>query len=567
MKVIGIHDGHNATASLLVDGKIKWVIQEERIKHEKNFDGFPSGSIKKILELEGVEPSEIDAVVLNGKHQPKPMSRLERIDAYKNLSGKKSGIKSTLKKVNKIADLYASLNNSHRLRHCENLGFEKNKISFVNHHKAHAATVYYANNNFDDDILVLTNDGSGDRVCATISIGRKGELDKIQEVHEDHSIALMYAMFTFLTGMVPLEHEYKIMGMAPYADMKGARKVADEFHSMFKVSDDGLTWEFIKGESIFQSKDFFENFMYLKRFDHLMAGLQVFVEEFLAAWVKAAIKHTGISKIALSGGIFMNVKANQTIMNLPEVEEVFIFPSCGDESNAIGVAYDYYARNGNFTKIEKLTDVYFGIELTNQEVKSAFDNYSFDSNYTVKYIEDIEDRCAEILAQGNVIARFKGREEFGARSLGNRAILGNPSSPEVIKTINELIKNRDFWMPFASSILDEDIDRYVHLNDKYESFYMIMTYDTKEEAKEIIGGIHPYDKTVRPQLVTKEQNESYWRLINNFKRLTGIGAVLNTSLNLHGLPLVYSPEDAFEVLEKSKLKYLAIENYLITKVD
>jgi len=136
----------------------------------------------------------------------------------------------------------------------------------------------------------------------------------------------------------------------------------------------------------------------------------------------------------------------------------------------------------------------------------------------------------------------------------------------VIKTINELIKNRDFWMPFASSILDTDIERYVQINDKNNPYYMIMTYDTKEAAcKELPGGIHPYDKTVRPQLVTKEHNESYWQLINEFKKLTGIGGLLNTSLNLHGLPLVHTPEHAFEVIDESKLEFLAIGDYWITK--
>ena len=567
MKILGIHDGHNSTASLMTDGKVKWVIQEERLRHEKNYDGFPSRAIEKILVKERLMPSEIDAIIFNGNHQPKAMSRLERVEAYKRLDRTTSRLKAKLKYLKVVDDLHRGVSNQVRIANATQMGFDRSKINFVDHHAAHASAAYYGYGNYDDDVLILTNDGAGDRLCASISIGSKGKIERISEVHENHSIGLIYAMFTFLTGMVPLEHEYKIMGMAPYADMKGARKIADDFHSMFNVSGNGLTWEFTKGKSIYQSMAFFKDFMCLKRFDHLMGGLQIFVEEFLTSWVKSAISETNIRKVALSGGTFMNVKANKAIMELAEIEELFIYPSCGDESNAIGVMYKHFAEISDYRKIEKLEDIYFGVEWSNEDILKSFNSCAFEGKYTIDKLSNIEHTTAKILAQGNVVARFKGREEFGARSLGNRAILGNPSSSDVIKTINELIKNRDFWMPFASSILDTDIEKYVNINAKNVPYYMIMTYDTKEEAEDIVGGIHPYDRTVRPQLVTASHNKSYWNVLNEFKELTGIGGILNTSLNLHGLPLVHSPEDAFEVLEKSKLKYLAIEDYLITKVE
>jgi len=566
MRILGIHDGHNATACLFEDGKIKWVIQEERLRHEKNYDGFPLLAVENILQVESIAFNDIDAVVLNGGHQPKSMSRLERVEAFKALSSSKNKFKSNLKKIKFVDAFYKDMNNDVRINNLVELGCSKDKVHFVNHHEAHASSAYYGLGDYKNEVLVLTNDGAGDRVCATVSIGKSGKLELINKIHENNSIGLLYAMFTFLTGMVPLEHEYKIMGMAPYADVKGARIVADEFHQMFKVSDDGLTWEFTAGTSIYESLDYFKDFMYLKRFDHLMAGLQVFIEEFLVSWVKSAIRSTGIKKVALSGGTFMNVKANKLIMEIDEVEEVFVYPSCGDESNAIGVAYNYFAKHDDYKKIDKLKGVNFGLEWSNEQIKVAYDNYEFKNNYVIEYVENIEAVVAKTLSEGHVVARFNGREEFGARSLGNRAILGNPSTSDVIKTINELIKNRDFWMPFASSILDTDIERYVKMNNKNNPYYMIMTYDTKEVAsKELSGGIHPYDKTVRPQLVTKEHNESYWKLLNEFKKLTGIGGLLNTSLNLHGLPLVHTPEHAFEVIDRSRLEFLAIGNYWIRK--
>lgn len=572
MKILGIHDGHNASACLMENGKLKYLVQEERVCAEKNKSGFPHKSIELILKKSGLTIKDIDKIGMNGTYMPPPADRKETLEYYQSLLKGNSLVntsilKNKLKNISFIAGPFEKKNRERRLKTLADIGADASKVEFIDHHTLHAAAAYYANGNYTDDILVLTNDGAGDRLCATVNIFSRGKMQRLASVHENHSIGIMYAVFTFLTGMVPLEHEYKIMGMAPYAHKSGAKKVSDEFWSMFKFSEDGLTWEFTKGYSVFGSMDYFKDFMFLKRFDYLMAGLQYFTEEFLVHWVKSCIKKTGIKKIAISGGTFMNVKADKLIMELPEVEKIFVFPSCGDESNPVGACYHLEAEKNGTANLQKLEDVYLGISFTNEEVKRSFDNYSFREKYKITYYENIEPEVAKILAANHVVARFKGREEFGARSLGNRAIIANPSTPEIIKEINEMIKNRDFWMPFASSVLDTDFDKYVVSEGKNDPYYMIMTFDTKKAADEIKGGIHPYDRTVRPQLVTQKHNQGYWNLINEFKKLTGIGGILNTSLNLHGLPLVHSPEDAFHVLENSNLKHLAIENYIIEKIS
>ncbi len=567
MRILGIHDGHNASVAMLEDGKLKWLIQEERLRREKNFDGFPEMALKKVMTLENLTAKDIDYVAMNGFYMPSPMNRTQLLSAFRNYGGISSRIKSFLKSIPSIDSMKASKNRAMRLEKLRHFGFVESKIRFVDHHTCHASSAYFGNGNFNEPILVLTNDGAGDRICASVSIGQSGSLKRIAAVDENNSIGLLYAMFTFLTGMVPLEHEFKLMGMAPYADSKGVRKVADELHKMFQFDEDGLVWKFTKGYSIYTSLNYFREFIYLKRFDHLMGGLQLFVEEFLARWVMNAVKKTGIRKIALSGGTFMNVKANQKLMELDVVDQIFVFPSCGDESNAFGAACNVYSEVGNYSSFCKLDTVYWGVEWSDELIKSEYQSYKFQNRYSFEYFDDIEMKVASVLADGDVVARFKGREEFGARSLGNRAIIANPSKPEVIKEINELIKCRDFWMPFASSVLAESMDEYVRWDSKKNfPYYMIMTYDTKPLAHtQIAGGIHPYDKTVRPQCVTREHNFDYWRLINRFKELTGIGGILNTSLNLHGLPLVYEPKDAFEVIEKSGLKHLAIGNYFLSK--
>ncbi|TAF66236.1 MAG: hypothetical protein EAZ55_06315 [Cytophagales bacterium] len=571
MNILAIHDGHNASACLMQNGKVIYLIQEERVVKEKNYDGFPHKAVALILEKTNLTIDDVDLVGLNGNYMPNPMNRMGIIDYYKALAKGGTGwniIKNRLKSIPFIAKPFETQNKKKRTQRLIQMGFKESKIRFVEHHTCHASAAYFGNANFKDEILVLTNDGAGDRLCATVSIAKEGKIKRIATTHENHSIGLLYASFTFLTGMVPLEHEYKLMGMAPYADKKGAQKIAQALWEMFELDEQTLSWKFKAGYSIYSAVKHLKEFMYLKRFDHLMGGLQLFTEEFLVRWIKAAIKKTGIRKIALAGGTFMNVKANKLIMELPEVETIYVMPSAGDESNPIGIAYYLEEENNGLKNLQPFTNIYWGVSFEDDTIKKAFEQYTFKSQYKITPYENIEQKAAEILAQGSVVARFKGNEEFGARSLGNRAILANPSKPDVIKEINEMIKNRDFWMPFASSVLDTDMDKYVVWDkNKNLPYYMIMTYDTQPIAHtEMAGGIHPYDKTVRPQMVSQDYNQEYWNLINHFKTITGIGGILNTSLNLHGLPLVHSPEDAFHVMDNSSLKYLAIGNFLVEKV-
>lgn len=572
MKVLGIHDGHNASACVMDDGEVISVLQEERITREKNKSGFPVLSIRHILDCSNVKASDLAVIGMHGNYMPPPLGRDGLLAYYKKLlnSGPWSAplLRNRLKSIPTFARPYERRNRTNRLRQVAEAGLPVERVRFVDHHTCHAASAYYGWGEYSEPVLVLTNDGAGDRLCATVSIGRGGKVERIAAVHEDHSIGNLYAAFTFLTGFVPLEHEYKLMGMAPYADHKGCRKVADELWRMFEFSPDGLTWRYTGGRSVFAATRHLAEFMMLRRFDHIMGGLQLFTEEFLTTWVSNCIRKTGISRVAMAGGTFMNVKANARIMGLEDVTRIFVFPSCGDEANAIGLCYHLTAETAGPDMCRPLGSIYLGPEWSDDEIERAFRSYAFSRPYTIRREADVEAAAADILAQGHVLGRFKGREEFGARSLGNRAILADPSKPDVIKEINEMIKNRDFWMPFASSILDDTMDRYVvWSSEKNQPHYMIMTYDTKPDAAtEIAGGIHPYDKTVRPQMITKAHNHDYWHLVDEFRRRRGIGGVLNTSLNLHGLPLVHSPDDAYFLMEHSSLRHLAIGNFIVERI-
>ncbi len=266
----------------------------------------------------------------------------------------------------------------------------------------------------------------------------------------------------------------------------------------------------------------------------------------------------------------MNVKANQKIYEMPNVKKLFVMPSCGDESIAIGgcfYGYKYYCEKNNLSfKPIPIRDLYLGPVYTDEYIEKVIKKERLDKKCEIKKVVAIEKEVANLLAKGEIIARFVGRSEWGARALGNRSIIANPSNKESIRVLNQLIKDRDFWMPFTPSILDSDENKYIINSKHMESPYMVITFNSTEKAKrDLTAAIHPYDFTIRPQIVYESWNPSYYKLINEFKKITGIGAVLNTSFNLHGEPNVLSPENAIRTFKNSGLQYMAIGEYLIKK--
>jgi carbamoyltransferase len=244
---------------------------------------------------------------------------------------------------------------------------------------------------------------------------------------------------------------------------------------------------------------------------------------------------------------------------------MFIYPSCGDETNAMGSAYYVYAQHADHRSMWPLADFYMGAEYSDRQISESVKDYKFKDHVSIQQIDDIDHVVAELLAKGEIVARFKGREEFGARAMGNRSILADPSRPELVKTINDAIKSRDFWMPFAPSLLDRRESDYLINHKKIPAPYMIMGFDSTNRVDEFRAACHPYDLTVRPQVVYRDWNPSYYALLEAFEGLTGRGILLNTSFNLHGYPIVSQPRDALNVLNESGLDWLVIGNFLLHK--
>lgn len=557
-------------------------MQEERLTRHKNQGGFPTNAFKEVLAVSNLTIGDIDQVAFSGYGKSKVETREDVLANYlRKIEPPKAGFAKKIAKPFRDSP-FAKSKKRKRLKRKQKKrmaplirdGVEEKKITFIEHHVCHASAAYYGQGNMTDEILVLTCDAAGDGICASVSIGKNGKLERLASVPLSNSVPIFYSLLTFLTGFVPLEHEYKLMGLAPYSfSSERSHQICDYLRSHFRFTQQNpLGWQRADGiVDTFKIGPQLKKYIEYKRFDNIAAGLQLFIEDFFVEWVQRVIRETGVGKLALSGGLFMNVKLNKLIMEIDEVESLFVFPSCGDETNSIGAAWAVYVDylNGNklSVSIPALGPFYFGAEFTRQDIEDAVAKFSFQKKVRIVPHKNIEKRCAELLAQGNVVARCKGRMEFGARALGNRSILASPDNWNTVKVINEMIKMRDFWMPFAPSVLSECASEYLHNPKEIKAPYMIMAFETREEKLDsIIASVHPYDHSCRPQIVDKEWNPDYYRLIRYYKDLTGEGVILNTSFNLHGYPIVYKPHEALEVFDNSGLQYLALGDIMVEEI-
>jgi len=576
MITLGVHDGHTATACLLEDGKVIACISEERLNRIKEWTGFPKEAVSKCLEITGKSPDEIDGVgvcslmpQIGTESFYKPLWH-KRAFGYlaKILPGRVLQSSQNIKIIQRLSETLFQGRREQIIEDLSQVGIKNKPVDFFEHHLLHAATAYYTNWYPRKENLIITLDGSGDAVCATVNIAREGEIRRIAEVFNYNSICDFYTRVTHYLGMKPMSHEYKVMGMAPYASEKEKTKILENFRKYFRVSEDdpmlfintsGLwKWQFMRE---FQKK------LTEKRFDWIAGAVQDLFEEVILNWVKNSVQATGIGNLALSGGGFMNVKLNYLISELPEVDSLFVFPSCGDESNPIGASILSALKLGfSWDDIEPLKMLYWGPSYTNEEVKRAIDNKLSNAGFNIQLEENINVAIAKKMAEKKIVGRFTGRMEWGARALGNRSILADARNPDVIHQLNKAIKMRDFWMPFAPAVLREYRDTYLMLRKDYRNPFMTIAPDTKPKAKEdIAAGLHPFDKSARAQVLDPDNHPDFYETVSQFEKITGVGGVLNTSYNLHGDPIVCSPEDAIDTFLNSGLDVLALEDYLIEK--
>lgn len=580
--VLGLNLYHGATTCLIRDGEVIGCVSEERFTRKKNQLGIPAKGIEFLLQKNNINPDDINAVALGGKW-PTALMIAEHKERKISLSAAIINlVGAILSRVGFLTTLYEwSHRNLYqrfffptlRRRLYQELMAKTGLRRFIpmDHHDCHIASVLYGftPNDNEGKHLILTHDAAGDGTCSSITVVDNGKLKTVgRRTPNAFSPAWMYSIITDFMGMKIIEHEYKVMGLAPYADKAGVERVYKIIRPLFDVKEDLSLSSKIHCHTYYR---WLRAHLEKQRFDWIAGASQKVIENLLIEWVRKAIKKTGVRNIAVSGGVFLNVKANMLLMEMEEVENLVICPTAGDESTAIGAAYLAYKKvcqemNVDF-KPKSIRHLYLGPSYTQPQIKEVIDKYPFKHSVNVEIYEDIDARVIDLLVSGAIAARFSGAAEWGARALGNRSILANPSDPRVIRILNEQIKCRDFWMPFAASVLKEKENDYLINPKDLNAPYMALAFRTTELAKQHLpAALHPYDFTMRPQVVEKEANPSYHRLISLFMERTGIGGVLNTSFNIHGEPMVNSPVDALYTLDNSGLKYLAIGNYLLTKV-
>ncbi len=575
MNILGLSGAvsHDASAALLIDGKLVAAAEEERFirdKHAKN--KLPLEATRWCLQAANLTPDDIDIVSFPyakiGLFSPARWHFASRywyapdraLDAL--LNGNRH-YRRNCKKVNNFL---------------EELGFDLQKTKFVpvEHHLTHASSAYHLSG-FKGRCAILGVDGKGEYASTFLGYAdENGDIHKIKEFFDPDSLGGLYGAMTQYLGFEMLDGEFKVMGMAPYGDPKryDLSPLLKFDGRGFKVNTRLVNTVGLRRHKQNNTAYYFSNQLVNwlgpmrigdeidEPYVHYAASIQSLLEESVVQLVNYylgdIIRETG--RLCFAGGVALNVKLNQRLLQqVPHLQELFIQPAANDAGTAIGAAT--YVASLQKEVIQPLEHMYLGPAYTNEECIAACQNHKARPKW--QRLENTVEYAAELLAQGEPLAWFQGHMEFGPRALGNRSILGCPSAAGIADKINQQIKYRERWRPFCPSLLDtvaKDI-----LQTDHPAPYMTITFDVAESWKARIPEVVHEDGTVRAQVVTPQSNPRYYALIQTLEKLTGNAVVLNTSLNRRGEPMVCSPEDALNMFFGCDLKYLIMEDILVTK--
>lgn len=559
MKILGISSlDTDSTASLLDGGKVVSSIAEERLSRIKMHAGFPERSIAAIFKENGLSPGDIDAVAYPFFPWPKEAWKMIGClarDFFFNL-GKPTGLRSKFYHeayyLKWTCEAIAAHKKYHEelLSNLKRLGLDK-KLVRVEHHLAHAASSFYSSG--FDKALILTLDAYGSGLAGSISVGTPEGIKRVHNIGYPHSMGLYYSQVTEALGFRPIRHEGKIVGLAAFGDKN---VLFDRIYRRFDTSNS--SFKYISALDMKFCRELAKRY----RREDIAAAYQAVLERVTADVVAAHLKKHNMKKVCLAGGVTANVKLNQRIFEIDGVEEIFVYPNMGDGGTGTGAAlWHYYNHNKKRPSQDPIENVYFGPGYTNDEIKRTLDREGAE----YAFVDDIEAKIAGLLAANKVVARFNGRMEYGPRALGNRSILYPATDPHVNDWLNKRLERTEF-MPFAPATLYEHREqcyKNIHGADHAAKF-MTITFDCTEYMKKTSPAAVHIDGTARPQLVTQEINPSFYRIIKEYHRITGIPSVINTSYNMHEEPIVCTVEDAVRSFRMGRLEYLAVGNYLIT---
>ena len=557
MIVLGVTFLTDASAAILRDGELVCAVSEERINRTKLWHGVPHQAIQRVLQIAGISMDDVDLVATHGEAGAAPPSQpfdeaiariadssLSDVVKKRQIEGLRSRQEHETRVLGERTPAY--------LAEIRALG----KAMFVTtHHTAHAASAFFAAG--WDEGYVLTTDGWGEDASGTLWRCKGVSMEKLGHTHTFDSLGYFYGSVTKALGFIPHRHEGKVLGLAAYCDEPQSY---DEIRMM--IDYDRERRSFVARPELGMYLPSYENavlaeFVGQHSREDVAAAAQRSLEEVVCALVEdlGGKRH----KLALAGGVFANVKLNQRVRALPEVNEVFVFPNMGDGGLSVGAAYLAHA-NETGGRPSGLKTMLCGDDPTDAEIRDVL----VSSGLKYECYDDIEMQVAELVARGNVVARCKGSMEFGPRALGNRSILYQATEPEVNGWLNDRLGRSEF-MPFAPATLFEDANLYYEgLEGGEESAaYMTLTFDCTERMKrEAPAAVH-VDGTARPQLVSRERYPEFHRILTEYKRRTGLSSVINTSFNMHEEPIVRDAADAVRAFQASNLRYLALGQYLV----
>jgi carbamoyltransferase len=542
---------------LLKDGIPIAAAEEERFTRVKHDNSFPENAIKFCLNYSKISPNDLDFVVF----YEKPMLKFERI--------LQMVVETFPQSFSIFCEAIPSWTNEKlRLPGILRKKFEyEGKVLFIKHHASHAASAFFPSP--FSEAAIVTIDALGEYTTTAIHYGVENKIKTLKEMHFPNSLGLFYSAITSYLGFKVNNDEYKVMALASY----GKPRYYEDFKEIIDVKNDGSFslntkyFTFTHKRRMFSEK-LEEKFgparkpeePIEKRHADIAATLQKITEEVVLKITKHAYELTNCENLCIAGGVGFNSVANGKILKEGIFKNIFIQPAAGDAGGALGATlYVYNGILGNKRKYE-MKDVYLGPSFTHKEIGSFLE----ENSVSYKKLNDSElvKEVASLLAEGKTVGWFQGRMEFSYRALGNRSILADPSNQEMREKVGK-IKRREWFRPFAPTILFEKIDEYYQ--PPYEAPFMIITFDVKEKKKEdLIAALH-VDGTTRPQSLRKEVNERYYKLIKEFEKIKGIPALLNTSFNRKGEPIVCTPKEAYEDFKLTPLDYLVLENYLISK--
>ncbi len=578
MHILGFNCfAHDAAAAILRDGEMLGLVEEERFLRKKHIGDFPRHSINWCCEIAGIRPADLDHVVFYWDPRLGFWQRIWHVLKYfprsLELVKSRKGKETPMKHLRQM------------LR--DELGVtDRTKLHFCQHHMAHAASTFLTSP--FDEAAIMTIDAAGEWDCTWLGRGKGLDMTCLKTNHFPHSIGLVYGAVTEFLGHRFASGEGKIMGLAPYGD---PNVYIDEFRKIIKLKPEGeyeidlsyFAYHY-RGRPNWFSNKFFDKFG--PQFPHsndadkramdMSAAVQLRTEEVglhMAEWLR---KKTGLNKICLAGGVCLNSVMNGRILLDLGFEEVVVQPAANDAGTALGGACWLWNTVMRQPRKYVFDHAYFGPWFTNEQIEPALKaklnagaegeflgGAAEDDRIDWKKIDDPSKLAARMLADNKIIGWFQGRMEMGPRALGNRSILANPCTAEMKDIINKRVKFREGFRPFAPSILEEKTGEY--FESDYPSPYMILVYDVLPDKKEIIPAVTHVDGTGRVQSVSKQHNPRYYRLIQEFEKITGVPVVLNTSFNIRGKPIVHTPEDAIECFMTTGMDALFIGDYVLTK--